>query len=186
LIAFSLGNFAFHAHTSPYLSAHLPNTARSFVLQAEVSREGVHAFQRIPFLIDPPPNQRPRPATASEAKEIQAYFNKLDEMVADDAVVAAKWRATAVRYLMSTIQQAGTRHEEKDALHLIGELLFVAENRAWVDEIKIAAAEVWDHQRRHVDPHHRPSHASSPKRLPDRASLMHRAVMKLRRTLLSK
>jgi hypothetical protein len=182
LIAFSLGNFAFHAHTSPYLSAHLPNTARSFVLQAEVSRDGVENFRRIPLLIDPPPNQRPRPAINSEAKEIHAYFNSLDEMIADDTIVAAKWRATAVRYLMSTLQHAGTRFKEDDALHLIGELLFVAENRAWVDEITTAAAEIWIRQRSHVDLHHRPSYASTQNRTPVRTSLMHRAVRKLGRT----
>jgi hypothetical protein len=186
LIAFSLGNFAFHAHTSPYLSAHLPNTARSFVLQAEISRQGVEAFRRIPIVIDPPPNQRPRPATASEARDIDLYLKTLDEMVADDFIVAAKWRATAVRYLISTLQQAGTRYDEKDALHLIGELLFVAENRAWVDEIKTAAAEMWSQQRHHVDLHRRPSYASTPQRPPDRASLMQRAARKLRRTLLSR
>jgi hypothetical protein len=181
LIAFSLGNFAFHAHTSPYLSAHLPNTARSFVLQAEVSRDGIEDFRRIPLLIDPPPNQRPRPASDSEAQQMHAYFNSLDEMVADDAIVAARWRATAVRYLMSTLKHAGARSGEDDALHLIGELLFVAENRAWVDEITQAAAEVWDRQRNHTDLHRRPSFASSPNKTSVRPSLMHRAVRKLGR-----
>jgi hypothetical protein len=113
---------------------------------------------------------------------MHAYFNSLDEMIANDAIVATKWRATAVRYLMSMLQHAGTRFEENDALHLIGELLFVAENRAWVDEITTAAAEIWIRQRRHVDLHHRPSYASTPNRTPVRTSLMHRAVRKLGRT----
>jgi hypothetical protein len=45
LIAFSLGNFAFHAHTSPYLSAHLPNTARSF---RSASRGITRWYRRFP------------------------------------------------------------------------------------------------------------------------------------------
>ena len=56
LIAYSLGNFVFHAHTSTYLQAHLPATARSFVLLVDVARDGVRSFTRVPVAITPPPD----------------------------------------------------------------------------------------------------------------------------------
>jgi hypothetical protein len=182
LVVYSLGNFVSHAYTSAYLRSQLPNTARTFVLLADVSREGVHCFKRVPVQIAPPPSQRPGAADGADAKALTAYFNELDRMVADDAIVAANWRAVAVRKLMTTLQHAAERGEPQDALHLVGELLYVAENRAWIDEVEAAAAEIWAEQRSHVDLHHRPSFASSRPRPPDRG-IVPRAIRKLRRVL---
>ena len=181
LVAYSLGNFVFHAHTSAYLRAHLPNTARTFVLLADVSREGVCGFRRVPVQIAPPPNQRPRPAHGAGAEALFAYFDELDRKVADDTIVAANWRTVAVRKLVTTLQGAAARVEPQDALHLIGELLYVAENRAWIDEVEAAAAEIWREQRNHVDPHHSPSFASSRPRPPAPRRTVPRAIRKLRR-----
>ena len=182
LVVYSLGNFVSHAHTSAYLRAHLPNTARTFVLLADVSREGVHGFKRVPVQIAPLPNQRPRAADGADAVALSAYFDKLDRMVADDTIVAANWRAVAVRKLITTLQHAAARGEPQDALHLIGELLYVAENRAWIDEIEAAAAEIWTEQRSHVDLHHRPSFASSRPR-PRYRRIVPGAIRRLRRML---
>jgi len=182
LVAYSLGNFVSRAHTSAYLRAHLPNTARTFVLLVDVSRQGVHDFERVPVQIDPPPRERPRAEDGASAQALSAYFNELDRMISDDAVIAANWRAAAVQKLIATLRHAGERAEPQDALHLIGELLHVAENRAWIDEVEAAAAEIWTTQRSHVDLHHRPSFASSQLRRP-KLRIVPRVIRRLRRIL---
>ena len=55
LVAYSLGNFAFNAHTSGYMKGNGPHTAHSFLLLAEVGKEGVRSFERVPFEIQEPP-----------------------------------------------------------------------------------------------------------------------------------
>lgn len=92
LIAYSLGNFCFSVHTDPYLRARLPNTARSFVLLATVTRDGVASFSRTPCEILPPPQQRPVPLTGKHKGRMLAYFEELDRMVQDDDVVRENWR----------------------------------------------------------------------------------------------
>jgi hypothetical protein len=161
LVAYSLGNFVFHAHTSSYLSAHLPYTAQTFVLLVEVSGEGAHGVTRVPVRIARAPGQRPLPANGADADALTAYLDELDAMVGDDARVAANWRETAVRQMMASLRDTAAVAEPHDVLHTLGKLLHVAENRAWVDEVGVAVAEVWKQQRRHVDPYHRPGFVAS-------------------------
>jgi poly-gamma-glutamate synthesis protein (capsule biosynthesis protein) len=157
LIAYSLGNFVFHAHSSSYLSPHLPNTARTFVLLAEVSRDGVQGFTRVPVLIGRPPDQRPVPADGAEGTAITSYLSRLDGLAADDERVAANWRAAAIRRLESRLRRTASLDDRQAVLHTLASLLHVAENRAWVDEVAAALAEIWESQRRQSDPLHRPS-----------------------------
>jgi hypothetical protein len=182
LVAYSLGNFVFHAHTSAYLRAHLPATARSFVLLADVSREGVRSHTRVPVAIAPPPDQRPQPAEGAVLEELERRIEELDRMVLDDAVIAANWRAVSLERLVATLELA-TADRPQEALHLVGRLLFVAENRAWVDEVVSAAAEAWETQRAHVDLLHRPSLASSPRRSATQRQRASELARRLRRLL---
>ncbi|MHC4716705.1 MAG: CapA family protein, partial [Planctomycetota bacterium] len=54
LIAYSLGNCCFEAHTSDYMKHNGPHTAHSFVLLAEIAGGRVRSFCRVPFEIPPP------------------------------------------------------------------------------------------------------------------------------------
>ena len=183
LVAYSLGNFVFHAHTSSYLSAHLPNTARSFVLLAEVSREGVQSFSRVPVQIAPAPGQRPVPATGLQAEATSRYLDELDRMVMDDALVRENWRDAAIQRMLVSLRYAASLDDPEAVLHTLAGLLLVAENRAWVDEVGEALAEVWDRQRRHVDPHHRPSFEPDRSKKPARQPALVEAKAKLRRLI---
>lgn len=183
LIAYSLGNFVFHTHTSSYLSRHLPHTAQTFVLLAEVTREGVQRVDRIPVLIGAPPDQRPRPSEGAEADAISARLGELDRFVADDARVVANWRDTAVRQLIANVGRMSSLAAEDDILHTLGRLTLVAENRAWVDEAGKAVAERWELQRRLVDPYHKPSFGTENIWGADRRSLLTRAANRVRRQL---
>jgi poly-gamma-glutamate synthesis protein (capsule biosynthesis protein) len=182
LIAYSLGNFLFHAHTSAYLQTHLPATARSFVLLVDVARDGVRSFTRVPVAITPPPDQRPQPAEGAVLGELERRIEELDRLVLDDNVVAANWRAASLERLVWTLKLAASDRPE-EALHLVGRLLFVAENRAWVDEVVSAAAEAWEAQRAHVDHRHRPSFASKPRRSTAQRKRASALARRLRRLL---
>ena len=156
LIAYSLGNFYFPAHSSEYMKGHQPHTARSFVLLAEVSRDGVHSFRREPFEIQPPPNERPVPLTGPAREEMIAYLEELDRMVADDEIVRTNWRRIALEHLDIYLQRIKQKDSEEVLADLLGRLLLVAENRNWVEEVFAAVKENWAHQAAQVDPLHRP------------------------------
>ena len=183
LVAYSLGNFVFHAHTSSYLSAHLPNTARSFVLLAEVSRSGVQSFTRVPVQIVPAPGQRPVPATGVEAEAMSRYLEELDRMVMDDGCVKGNWRAASIDKLMTSLRYAASLDDQQAVLNTLTRMFLVAENRAWVDEVGVALTETWERQREHVDPHHRPSFEPSRLERPARRPALVEAAASLRRRL---
>lgn len=156
LIAYSLGNFVFPVHSSSYMRARLPDTARTFVLLVDVSAEGVHGFTRMPVRIEDGPGQRPVQAEGAVGDALRAYFGELDAAVQDDARVAAAWRETAIRQLMAALRDAATLADPQDVLHTLGRLVHVAENRAWVDEVAVAVGEAWERRRADVDQHRRP------------------------------
>jgi poly-gamma-glutamate capsule biosynthesis protein CapA/YwtB (metallophosphatase superfamily) len=183
LIAYSLGNFAVPVHTSAYLSPHLPTTAQTFVLLVDVSRAGVLDFERVPVLIARSPGQRPVPAGGEEADALNAYLAELDGLVVDDERVAANWRAAAVGQLVLSIERAAALDDPDEVLHMVGRLLYVAENRAWADEVAAAAAEIWEEQRLQVDAHRRPGFAVRQFGRSARRPLAVRAAARLRRAL---
>ena len=158
LIAYSLGNFVFHARTSPYMRAHAPATAHSFVLLVHVSRAGVDGFDRMPVVIGAPPEERPALAAGEAAEELNSEFERLDRLVADDAAVARNWRSTAIRHLQTNVPLvADDAADANRLLAHVGRFLYVAENKAWVDEVERAARELWEEQRQQVHEFQRPS-----------------------------
>ena len=156
LIAYSLGNCHFHAHTSAYMKDNGPHTAHSFVLLAELAGGRVASFERVPFEIAPPPNQRPLPLAGAAAHEMLAYFDELDRQLADDETVQANWRTKALEMLATYLDKAKGMEADDLVEDLLGRLLLVAENRAWVDEAFEAVREKWRAQAGAVDPWHRP------------------------------
>lgn len=159
LVAYSLGNFAFDAHSSRYMKSNGPYTGFSFVLLAEVSKRGVESFQRVPLKIAEPPEERPFPLEGEEARRLLAYFDELDRKVADDAIVKANWRAKALWMLERHIRQIRELEDGRPIQHLLGKTLFVAENRSWAAEACRALREQWQKKGGRVDRLHRPSHA---------------------------
>ena len=160
LVAYSLGNFVFHARTSQYMRRHAPATAQSFILLVDVSRDGVEDFERVPIVIADPPDERPTLASG----DLGAELERLDELVADDAVVAENWRLTTLRQLQVHAGVLGSSADDPTRLlsHL-GRLLYVAENRAWCEEVERAAGELWQAQRSQMHEFQRPSFASEPR-----------------------
>jgi Bacterial capsule synthesis protein PGA_cap len=177
LIAYSLGNFVFHARTSRYMRRHAPATAQSFILLVDVSRDGVEDFERVPVVIGDPPDERP--TLASE--DLGAELERLDVLVADDAFVAENWRLTALRQLQAHARVLGSSAGDPPRLlsHL-GRLLYVAENRAWVQEVERATDELWQAQRSRVHEFQRPSFASEPQ--PTIASRLRSLLSRIRRS----
>jgi hypothetical protein len=172
LIAYSLGNFVFHARTSPYMRAHGPATAESFVLLVSVSHAGVDGYDRIPVVIGAPPEERPALAAGDAAARLSAEFKRLDSLVADDAAVARNWRSTATRQLQANVRLlADDADDATRLLSHVGRLLYVAENRAWVDEVERAARELWEEQRQQVHEFQRPSLATEAAARPLRQKL---------------
>ena len=156
LIAYSLGNFLFQAHTSQYMKSNGPHTAHSFVLLAEVSKDGVQSFERVPFEVPEPPEERPLPLEGEKRQEMLTYFDELDGLLQDEAFVQKTWRDIAKRRLMANLKKC-TAMEVDDVLEqMVGRLTLVAENRSWVEEVLAMAREHWEAQQQERDPYHRP------------------------------
>ncbi|HET6427782.1 MAG TPA: CapA family protein [Phycisphaerae bacterium] len=156
LIAYSLGNCFFEAHTSAYMKDNGPHTAHSFVLLAEIAGGRVRSFRRVPFEIPPPPNQRPVPLEGSAAGGLLEYFDELDRQVASDETVRANWRAKALAMLEIYLAKARGMEAEEVLEDLLGRLVLVAENRAWVEEVFEEVRSRWSRRAQRVDPWHRP------------------------------
>jgi poly-gamma-glutamate synthesis protein (capsule biosynthesis protein) len=158
LVAWSLGNFCFDAYSSSYMKRNGPHTAHSFVLLAEVSREGVESFRRVPFAIGEPPDQRPAPLAGEAEAKLLAYLGELDAKAADDAFVREHWRARAMKEFGYNLRELRGLEDPEAVLHLLGKSLFVAENRSWALEIGRAVKEYWRRSHGRVDRLHRPSY----------------------------
>ena len=188
LIVYSLGNCIFQAHSSPYMRRHGPDTARSFLLLAEVGRAGVHSVERVPFEIGAPPEERPRPLAGAAREDALRHLAELDAHLRDDAFVRQVWRDAAMRQLESYLGQvlrrqtpprprwrralarlldgpgAGTSRSDVQWLldDLIPRLILTARNRNWTAEILEAARERWNSRNAETpDPLHRPHYRFS-------------------------
>ncbi len=183
LIVYSLGNCVFPAHSSPYMRRHAPDTSRSFLLLAEVGRDGVHAVERVPFEIGAPPEERPFPLAGPAREGALRRFAELDAHLRDDAFVRRAWQDAAMRRLETYLEQIlrhGTRPPARwrrvlarlldlpdsgkrriDVEWLIDDLVprlsLTAENLSWMAEILEMGRERW-HTRNteSPDPLHRP------------------------------
>ena len=159
LIAYSLGNFAFNAHSDGYLGLYKPHTTWSFVLRVTLSADGVESFERVPVKIDAPPNERPVPLGGAEADKMLAYFDELDRKVLDDDVVKANWRKRALEVFAHRVGTLRSLEDPEAVQHLLANCLCVAENASWAREVYQALKERWERHRDTVDPHHRPSYS---------------------------
>lgn len=156
LIAHSLGNFVFQAHTSAYMKNNGPHTGHSFLLLARVGKDGVRSFERVPFEIKEPPEERPWPAEGRRRAEMIEYLEGLDRLLTDDAFVRSTWREVAKRLLATYIKRCNQQSMEQVLEETVGRLTLVAENRSWMDEILAMAREHWAAQQQERDPYHRP------------------------------
>jgi hypothetical protein len=144
LIAYSLGNFVFDSHTSSYMRTNGPHTAHSFVLLMDVGPQGVTSFERVPVVIDQPPEERPHPAQGDKAKELLAYYAQLDQWLRDDAVVQRNWSQTARQYVLTLMRQLGASDDPDLFIHdILPRMLWVAEDRRVMDEVHRMAEEYW-------------------------------------------
>ncbi|UCH36092.1 MAG: CapA family protein [Armatimonadota bacterium] len=164
LIAYSLGNFVFDAHSFGYLRDNGPHTAHSFLLLAEVGRNGVESFERVPFEIRESPEERPVALEGRARGAMLRYLSRLDAKLADEEAVKRTWRKVAKRMLKSYIQKAAERDVDGVIEELVGRVCFVAENRSWAQEIRDMAREQWDQMNREADPLHRPHYRFTRKR----------------------
>ena len=158
LIAYSLGNFYFRAQSMAYMREHSPHTGHSFLLLAEVSKKGVQAFDRVPFVIPKPPEERPTPLAGKARREMLAYLEDLDNKVRNDDLVRRNWRDIAMRHLHVYLDRVLRGEYTKERLidDVLGRLLLVRENRQWVDEAFAVIREDWERRQSELDPHHRP------------------------------
>jgi len=158
LIAHSLGNFVFNAHTSGYMKSHAPRTASSFVLLVEIGSGGdVAGFERVPCRIGEPPEQRPAPLEGAAAAEMLGHFDELDRHLADDEFLRDTWREVARRHLAIYIKRAAEYDLDRVLDELVGRLCLTAENRSWMEEVLAMGRESWARQAELRDEHHRPS-----------------------------
>lgn len=156
VIAYSLGNFYFAAHTDGYMKDNGPHTADSFLLLAEVGADGVAGFERLPLAIREPPQQRPIPLAGAEAEKMLAYFRRLDAMAADDEAVGRNWREIALKHLDIYLERVKKMDREEVLENLLGRLILTAENRSWVDEVFREVRQRWARRAGRIDPLHRP------------------------------
>jgi len=156
LIAYSLGNFLFDSHTFSYMKDNGPYTAYSFLLNIRVDKKGVKSFERIPFNIQEPPEQRPAPLTGSKEKKMTKYLLNLDELLKNEKFVKDTWREVAKRHLQIYIRRAAEQDIDRVMSEMVGRLCLVAESRSWMDEILKMGAENWEAQKLLRDPLHKP------------------------------
>ncbi len=158
LIAYSLGNFLFDAHTSSYMKRNGPYTAYSSLLLMKVGKKGVKSFERVPYRINEVPEQRPLPLTGIEGKKMLGYFAKLDKLLKDKEFIKKTWSAIAKKHLVMYLNQAKEQDIDKIISEVVGRLCLLAENREWMNEILLMAKEHWDAQKLIKDPYHRPNY----------------------------
>jgi poly-gamma-glutamate synthesis protein (capsule biosynthesis protein) len=156
LICYSLGNFVFDAHTDEYMKNNGPHTAHSFVLLVELAGGEVRSFERVPFEIGAPPEQRPLPLEGAKREQMLAYLADLDGMLQDEELVKRTWRATATKCLSSLLRELRTRDVESVIQEMVGRSCILAENRSWMQEILEMGREHWEAQKSTTDPYHRP------------------------------
>ena len=157
LIAYSLGNFVFNAHTSPYLKGNGPHTWHSFVLLVKVTKDGVRSFERVPFEIHEPPEQRPHPQVGRARRDALDYLERLDRYLRRPAFVRKTWRKVAKRHLGIYLKRAVERDLDNLIEELVGRLWLTAENRSWMDEVLAMGREAWEARNaQEPDPLHRP------------------------------
>ena len=161
LIAYSLGNCVFPAHTSDYMKQNGPHTAHSFLLLVQVGREGVRSFERVPFEIGEPSEERPRPLKGAAREQMLAYFSQLDAQLADEDLVKRTWREFARRYFETYLKRAAEREIDDVIRDTVGRVCLVAENRNWALAVLEMAREHWQEQQRESDPLHRPHYRFS-------------------------
>ncbi len=119
LIAYSLGNFVFDAHSMEYMRENAPWTARSFLLLAEVDSHGVRSFERTPIVIGEPPLERPSVPDAAEREALMQRFGDLDRMLGDEDLGTAQLaREGEVVFHCAPAQRRGGRPRDRhrDAL----------------------------------------------------------------------
>ena len=184
LIAYSLGNFVFPAHSCSYMKSHGPETAYSYLLLVDLGREGVKSFRRIPFIIDAHPEERPRPMKGREQEALEEYLKQLDHMVADDKIVMENWQRTAMQQFDSSLANM-RRMDRRDLLvYELGLLLFGGANRDWVREVVKVIQANWERQQTREDLHHPPLHGISQSlQTPDCTRLFSRILIKSFRML---
>ena len=157
LIAYSLGNFVFNAHTSNYMKSNGVWTGKSFILEMTVGKSGVQKFSRVPFIINPPPEQRPIPAAGTDERDLLAYFNSLDAMLQNDSIVEKNWLAAAERTFIAHIQNIVNAEDPSLALKkVLPRLLFTAEDVSFVQALTDRARGVYESARRQDALHQRP------------------------------
>ncbi len=171
LVVYSLGNFIFNSHSWDYMRNHLPHTARSFLLLAEVERGKVGAVRRVPFAIQPDPDERPALMVGAQKQQMLAYLDELDRMAADDEVVQRNWRQIALRHLTWKLNEARQLNRDDLLVETLGRLLLVQENRNWMEEVLAAVKENWDRQASVIDPLHRPHYAMERREKQDSTSM---------------
>lgn len=185
LIAYSLGNFVFPAHSSSYMRENGPDTAWSYLLLVELSEDGVGAHERVPFTIGAPPDERPVPCEGTERTRRLERLEELDRALQDDEEVARVWREVALRKLAVELPKAVTWKRRPTPLwkraigralglsspadivvdvdrvleELVGRWCLTAENRAWMEEVLAAGRERWELRNTGpADRLHRPHH----------------------------
>ena len=158
LIAYSLGNFVFGAHSMDYMARNGPHTADSFVLLAEVDKGGVRSFERVPCAIPEPPEERPTPAEGAERAKLLERFAQLDRWLADEAFIRETWRRRCKELFAYFLKQASERDVEGVLDELVGRSVLVAENRNWMEEVLAIARERWPEPAAPSDPYRRPNY----------------------------
>jgi hypothetical protein len=182
LVAYSLGNFIFPVYSLPYMKRHRADSAYSFLLLAEVAKDGVRSFERVPFEIRPAPEERPHPVEGAARDRMLARFAELDAYLQDDEFLRRTWSDFAKRHFESYIRLAvepvkpsrwqsfGRRVARRLGLdvtpdidliveELVGRMYFTAENRNCLEEVLRLARVAWDERLSEPpDPLHRPQH----------------------------
>jgi hypothetical protein len=158
LIAYSLGNFVFGAHSMDYMKKNGPHTADSYVLLVRVDKGGVRSFERVPCAIPEPPEERPTPAEGPEREARLERFARLDEWLQDEEFVRETWRRRCLEHLADYIKKAADRGVEGVIDELAGRAVLVAENRHWMEEVLAMARERWQEIRAEPHRYRRPNY----------------------------
>ncbi len=143
LVAYSLGNCVFGAHSMDYMKRNGPHTADSLVLLVEVGEGGVQGYERIPCTIPEPPEERPTPAEGAVLESLEQRYAQLDAWLQDEDFMRETWRRRCKELLWQFITQAAERDVESVLDEVVGRALLVAENRRWAEEVLAMARERW-------------------------------------------
>lgn len=140
LIAYSLGNFAFHI--SGYMMTGAPHTKRSHILYIEIDEGNITNWYRKFYEIDETEG-RSCPLNEKKLIETEEYYHYLDNILKDPVKLKKIWHEASLRYFQKYWKEAQGKEPEM-VINENAIKLMLTENQHWFQGVQELVKEEYD------------------------------------------